>query len=313
VDVAAKFLVPLVIAEFLALLILCIAIVYHKGAMAFPYEAVAPSVVLSSGFGVSMMIGLASFIGVESAALYAQEARDPTKTISRATLAAVGIVAVAYFATVWVIVGDLGPSNVHSLAEKLQGELILTSFRNNTGERMFALASLMLCGSNFACYLALHNAATRYVHTLSSQRRLPTFFATAHPKNGSPAHASMATSVVVAMCISVPASMGVVPYATLLPSALALGPIGIISLQAGVSVAVIVYFRRMTDTRTLTTLVFPIVGCVGLVCAMVLIFLNYGILTGSESSIVNAAPLALVALFFCGFIGRPSVRKGTGQ
>jgi hypothetical protein len=94
---------------------------------------------------------------------------------------------------------------------------------------------------------------------------------------------------------------------------LALGTIGIISLQAGVSVAVIVYFRRMTDTRTLTTLVFPIVGCVGLVCAMVLIFLNYGILTGSESSIVNAAPLALVALFFCGFIGRPSVRKGTGQ
>ncbi len=302
VDFAARILVPMVVAGFAMLLILAAGIVRHKGAAAFPIAAVEPSSVFSEGLGISIMTALASFIGVESAALYVQEARDAERTVPRATLAAVVLVASLCFLSVWVIVGDLGPQNVKELAERLQGDLVLQSFRRNTGATTTAVTSLMLCLSNFACYLALHNAATRYVFTLSDQRQLPRRLSVVHPLHGAPSNASAVTSAVVAVCIAVPMALGLVPYAVLMPSSLALGTIGILGLQAAVACAVIVFFRRERSSRWITTLVMPLLAGLGLSTAVVMIYRNYGLLTGSGSPWVNSAPIVLLLVFIIGLL-----------
>ena len=104
------------------------------------------------------------------------------------------------------------------------------------------------------------------------------------------------------MCIAVPAALGYDPFVFLFPVALALGTIGLIGLQAFVSLAVIVHFKKTSDRRYLKTLVSPALALVGLGIAVYLIFENYGLLTGSESVWINGSPLLLIVLFFYGAI-----------
>lgn len=306
IDIAAKFLVPLVLAEFGIILLLAIAIVYHKGIAAFPYEAVAPSTAFAPGFGFSLMTGLSAFIGIETAALYVLEARDPGRAIPRATLGAVLLISVAYVACIWAIVGDLGVHSVQALAAKEQGNLILGVLGRNTGEALASIAAIMVCSSTFACYLATHNAAARYIFTLAQNGTVPRVFATASSRHGSPARASLLVTVFVALVVGIPALLNVDPYTVLFPSAMALGTIGIIALQAAVAIATVVHFRRRHDRRLWVSLIYPAIGAIGLLAATWLVGSNYRLLTGSTSSLLNGAPFLLLGLFLYGaFAAKP--------
>lgn len=301
IDFAAKILVPLVLAEFFMLFLLGVAILMDSGTAALPVEAISVSTVVSPGFGVGIMIALAAFLGIESAALYAMEAKNPEKSIPNATRLAVVLVAVAYFLIVWLIVGNIGIGTIQEEANAAQGELVINLFAKHLGGEIATIVSLMLCASNFACFLSLHNAATRYVHVLSQDKHLPKVLSNTHVKKRSPANASLLVTVIVAVCIAIPAAFGYDPFVFLFPVALALGTIGLIGLQAFVSLAVVSHFKRIKDRRYLRTLVSPVVALVGLSIAVYLIFENYGLLTGSESVWVNGSPLLLVFLFFYGY------------
>ncbi|MCX4160921.1 MULTISPECIES: APC family permease [Paraburkholderia] len=302
VDLAARFLVPLVLAEFGIILLLAISIVSHKGLAAFPYEGIAPAFVFTKGFGFAVVTGLSSFIGIESAALYVLEARDPGKAIPRATLGAVIVIGIAYLIAIWAIVGDIGARSIQALATKEQGELVINVFRRNTGEAVADLTAVMLCSSIFACYLALHNAATRYVFTLAEHGTLPRALAVVHPERRSPSRASLLVTVCVALTVGLPILCNVDAYSVLYPVSTALGTVGIITLQAGVAIATVIHFRRKRDPRMWVSFVYPAIGTLGLLAAAWLITDNYHILTNSHSVLVNGTPLVLVALFFYGIL-----------
>ena len=51
-------------------------------------------------------------------------------------------------------------------------------------------------------------------------------------------------TVVVALVVGIPALFNVNPFSVLFPSAMSLGTIGIIALQAGVAIATVIHFRR---------------------------------------------------------------------
>ncbi|WP_416739857.1 MULTISPECIES: APC family permease [Pseudomonas] len=302
IDFAAKILVPLVLAEFFMLFLLGISIFMDKGLAAFPVEAVSIDAITSPGLGVGMMVALAAFLGVESAALYAMEAKRPEKSIPGATRLAVALVAVAYFVIIWLIVGGIGVEAIKGEAASAQGELIINLFSTRLGGTTATLVSIMLCTSNFACLLSLHNAATRYVHVLAKDKHLPRVLSNIHAQKNSPANASLLVTVVVAVCIAVPSSLGYDAFVFLFPVTLALGTIGLIGLQAFISLAVVAHFKKVSSRKYLKVLVSPLVALAGLSVAVYLIYENYGLLTGSESAWVNGTPLLLVVLFFYGVI-----------
>lgn len=300
VDFAAKILVSLVILEFIMLGVLAVAILVNKGSAVLPWQALSMDVTLSPGIGVSMMVALAAFLGIESAALYAPEARNASITIPRATRLAVVLVAIAYFLSVWVIIGDLGWESVKDLATKDQGNLILALFEHNLGKTAAVIVSLMLCSSNFACFLSLHNAAARYIHTLANNGGLPSRLGISHHKYDSPSAASLGVTLIVSAMVVVPTLLGFDPYIYLFPIALALGTVGLLSLQTAVSLAVIRHFKGSRNGRVVATLVFPALAFCGLATAVYLICSNYSLLTGSESRVVNSTPVLLLAVFAYG-------------
>ncbi len=64
------------------------------------------------------------------------------------------------------------------------------------GTTIMAAMGLLVCTSLLASYLALHNAAARYVFALSREKLLPPLLGKLHPARYAPSNASLAVSAI---------------------------------------------------------------------------------------------------------------------
>ncbi len=69
--------------------------------------------------GAALIFGFVVFIGFEQTAVYSEEARDPRRTVPRATYVAIGVLTVVYTVVSWTVLMAIGPSH---LADALAGD-----------------------------------------------------------------------------------------------------------------------------------------------------------------------------------------------
>ena len=315
VELAVKVVVPMVVLEFVLLLGFIVASAFHKGFEAFPVESISPNHVFAEGGGVSIMIAIACFIGVESAALYSGEAKNPDKAVPRATLIAISFVAIIYFLSIWAAIGDLGIAKIAGieaagrLDTELQQGLILQLFGKEISFRLEMVVSLLMITSTFACYVALHNAGTRYLPILAEHGLMPRHFVTGSRANIIQ-QASLVTTIVELAAVLLVA-FGHLSYFDAFTPLYALGTIGVLILQALVALATLCYFLRRRGRQRQVTLIAPSVAFAGFVIVGCMISKNYPILAGSSSSLVLGSPLIyLVALLAC-FVRRRGIQPLT--
>jgi cation diffusion facilitator CzcD-associated flavoprotein CzcO/amino acid transporter len=332
VDLSAKVLGVLMGLEILVLVVVDAAVVARDGAHALPLTSFAPSTVGRDGlggFGLVLMFAYTSFIGFESAALYGEEARDPTRSIPRATYVAVTLIGVFYLLTSWIVVGGIGVARTAEVARQEQGNLLFSLATRYAGTVVSDVMGLLLCTSILASMLAIHNAAARYLFALGREHLLPRVLGVLHPRRYAPSVASLVQTGLTVVVVAAFAAAGLDPYLTLAPSLIGLSTLGIVLLQALAALAVVGYFRRTRaadgDARTgwrraWRTLVAPALAAVGLAGAVVLVFANYAILTGTHNRLINALPslLPLIAVGGTGFglwlrRSRPRVYAGLAE
>lgn len=313
VDLSAKVLGTLMVLEFAILIAYDLAIIAQRGIEAFPATSFSPGVVASGSLGIALMFAMFSFVGFESAALYGEETRDPERSIPRATYIAVGSIGIFYVLTSWVTIGAAGAGTVQAQAAAAQGEFVFTLISQYGGAAMYDISAVLLCTSVLAGYLALHNAASRYLFALGRERVLPARLGRYHPQHFSPHVASIVVSVASVLVIGGFALAGADPFTTLVPALIGVGTLGIIALQAAACLAVVAYFRQRDDRRLLTCVIAPIIGFVGLTAVFAMALLNYPTLTGSTSIAVNSVPYALVAAAAAGVIVALVIRRRRPQ
>lgn len=313
VDLSAKVLGTLMVLEFAILIAYDLAIIAQRGIEAFPATSFSPGVVASGSLGIALMFAMFSFVGFESAALYGEETRDPERSIPRATYIAVGSIGIFYVLTSWVTIGAAGAGTVQPQAAAAQGEFVFTLISQYGGAAMYDISAVLLCTSVLAGYLALHNAASRYLFALGRERVLPARLGRYHPQHFSPHVASIVVSVASVLVIGGFALAGADPFTTLVPALIGVGTLGIIALQAAASLAVVAYFRQRDDRRLITCVIAPIIGFVGLTAVFAMALLNYPTLTGSTSIAVNSVPYALVAAAAAGVIVALVIRRQRPQ
>jgi amino acid transporter len=325
VDLSSKVLGVLMGLEILVLVVLDLAVVGRHGAQALPLTSFAPSTVvaggLSGGFGLVLMFAYTSFIGFESAALYGEEARDPTRSIPRATYVAVTLIGVFYLLTSWIVVGGIGVDRTAEVARRETGNLLFALATQYAGVAVSDVMGLLLCTSILASMLAIHNAATRYLFALGREHLLPTALGRLHPRRYAPSLASLVLTCLTGVVVVAFAVARLDPYLTLAPSLIGLSTLGIVALQAIAAIAVLGYFRRIhVQDGPWRTLVAPALAAVGLVIAVVLVSFNYAALTGTHNRLINALPAALVAIAVGGVLyglwlrrSRPRVYAGLAQ
>lgn len=309
IDLSSKLLGILMLAEMTVLMVFDVSVVAARGWSALPAASFVPGVAFVPGFAVALMFAYTSFVGFESAALYGEEARDPAKSVPRATYAAVLLIGGFYLTTAWITVGALGASHAQTLETAQGGELMFALIGQFSGDTMKRIASVLLSISFLAAYLAIHNAAARYAFALSREQLLPKALSKPHSRRPPSSRASIAVSLVTIVFVSAYWIAGADPYEALIPSQIGLGTLGIIILQALAAIAIILYFRALGSGDVWRTRIAPAVGAVGLSTAALLVASNFGLLVAVEVAWGKTLPLVygatcIAALAFAWWLRR---------
>lgn len=305
ISFSGKILGFAMIVEVLVLLILNIGIIWQGGGPeGLTASAFAPSVVFTPGLAVALVFVVGSFIGFEATAIFGEEARNPDRTIPRATFVAVLLITSFYAFSTWAIVQFYGPSNIQAAAAAeggLEG-LYFVAAAQVLGGWSVALMNALLLLSLFACVLSFHNTLNRYLFALGREGLLPHALGHVHPKHGSPARAGVVQSLTAAALLLAFTVGGADPYTVVFAWMSGLAVLGVLAVQILVSVAIIAYFRRTHshDHSPLVTLVAPAVALIGLCGAFLLVAMNTELLTGSDHLLVQAYPLLILLV---GMIG----------
>jgi cation diffusion facilitator CzcD-associated flavoprotein CzcO/amino acid transporter len=311
IDLSSRLLGLLMLTEIAILAVFDAAVLARRGLAALPLTSFAPHAVIAPGFALALMFAYTCFTGFESAALYGEEAKDPTRSIPRATLLAVLLIGAFYLATTWITVGAIGTDHTAAIARGEGGQLMFDLMTRFASPLLAQIMGLMVCVSVLASYLAIHNAAARYLFALSREKLLPAGLGRLDPVQRAPSNASAAVTLATAVVILACVLTGADPYKAIIPFMIGLATLGIIVLQAMAAVAVAAYFRARRSRGLWRTLAAPAVGAVGLILAAALVAANFGLLTTSDSFQARFAPAIylVVAAVGAGFAGWLKARR----
>lgn len=298
IDVGARVLGVLLVAETLILLILGIAIVVTGGPEGFSFGMFDPQLVFTPEVGVVLGLALGAFLGFEATALYRAEARNPNSSIPRATYIAIGFLTVFYTVIIWLLVQAWGESGVQAFI----GENGITPFAFITADTFLgqwatiAMYALIVT-SVYAALLAFHNTINRYTYSLARDGILPAALAKTR-RSGSPHIAGLAQTILSVLVVGGFLIAGADPYLNLLIWVNTPGVIGVLALQLLASIAVIVFFvRNRTLERTWYVLPAAILAAILLALFAVLIVVNIDALTAAGPA-VNAVIILVVPVTF---------------
>jgi amino acid transporter len=305
IDLSSKVLGVLLIAEVGIVLLLVGAVVISGGAQGLSLAPFEPANVVSGSPGVGLMFAIAAFIGFEATAIFRDEAKEPHRTIPRATYAAVIGIGIFYTLAAWGLVMAWGPDHILDEAAADPGTLILRTMSAYLGVAGEITVNVLLITSMFACVLSFHNVVTRYQHSMSNAGVLPEKVGAVHHKHLSPHVSSIVQTATAVVLIAVFALFQLDPVLQVFTWFAGVATLAIAILMAVTSVAVIVYFvRTKKDRRVWNTVIAPALGFLGLVVSAVLIVAYFPIMVGdvdADGTPVFAAVswllLALVVVF----------------
>ncbi len=204
VDLSAKVLGVLVLLEFVAVIIFDVA-AFANPAEGFTAAPISPTSLLLPGLGAVLVFGIAAFMGFESAAIYSEEAKDPKRTVARATFAAVIIIGVFYALSSWALALAIGPEKIASggiTLEEAGPPLFFNFVYAALGPIMVDFMSILFITSLFAALVSFHNAVARYFFALGREGVLPSGLSRVRERTGAP-WAGSVTQTVLALVVVV--------------------------------------------------------------------------------------------------------------
>lgn len=273
------------------------AIILTKGASGVATEWFSISSFGSGSVGVAVLLGVSSFAGFEATAVFREEAKDPEKTIPRATYLSVAILALVFCTAAVFFITGFGVDSVVSLTSADPSNATLHSIQQYLGKVGADAVNVLLCSSVFACLLALHNIISRYLYSLGVDGVFPESISAVHPKHHSPYRASIAVTMGAVSVLGVCAFMNIDPF----KGYGGLGGVGgyaLMLLQVLTSISVVFYFLKVKhEYSRWRTLVAPLLASIALSCTAWLATTNMEFLTGDASLAYALMALAFSLLF----------------
>ena len=196
--------------EVLVLGILGIGVIAHGGASGLSLEAFSPAAISSGQVGVLLLVVFAAFAGFEATALFREEAKDPVKTLRRATFGSIAVIALLQAFVAWSIVQAFGSSAV-DVAANQPTEMFTLAAEKYVGAWFAPVISTLVVFSWFASVLAFHNATNRYLHALARDRVIPVVFSRRSGRTNAPWVASLSHSAFAVIALTLRLAAGLDP------------------------------------------------------------------------------------------------------
>ena len=320
ISVSAVVLAIALVLEIILVFSFVISVAVQEG---LDFSAFSPEIVLGGSLWIGLLLAATAFIGFEATALFGEEAKEPRKTIPRATYTAIIVIGLMHALAAWAIVSSIGVDNAQAegLARLEAGDLTLVLIDKHLGGFMLIIALVLVVVSLFAAQLAFHNSAGRYLFALGRARVLPYWLARTNSK-GSPHRALLANFVfaVVIAAIFRFAFPEQPSIETLVPVGLGFATLAIMIVQAIAALSVVAYFRKQGDPRWWSTFIAPGLGFLALLIFSIMAIVNFTIVAGSDATYVVVLPWILVLAVVGGLIysqylktKKPEVYRGLSE
>lgn len=300
VDLSAKVLTVLVVLEYLVVLVIDAAILLKGGDSGLSSVPFTPAAFMSGAPAIGILFCFAAFIGFEATTIYSEEAREPHRTVPRATYISVVIIGLFYMLTSWLMVNGAG---VDKLVPELQGLADPTTFLFGLAERyvghwIVVTMNVLFVTSLFAGVVAFHNGVARYMYVAGREGLLPKSVGVTHPVFQSPHVGSMIQTVIAILVIALFAFTGQDPVLALFSWLTNVGTLAIILLMAFTAFAIVAFFSRNPEleNNVVVTKVLPVITGVILLGLVYYISVNFGAIAGANGVLAVVLPgLVLIA------------------
>lgn len=285
IDLSSKVLGVLLVCEILVVLALTVAVAVTGGADGITAAPFTPSSIMSGAPGVGLLFAIGAFIGFEATAIYRDEARDPERTIPRATYGALIGIGIFYAVGSAAMVYAWGPAKVVEVAMSDPGNLLQATMRIYFGAAGPAVVDTLILTSMFACVLSFHNVISRYQLSMATTGLLPSFLADVHDRHASPSRSSLVQTATALVLLAITAGVGLDPVMQIFSWFSGVAVLAALLLMLATSVAVVVFFRtahhgaHVTPSRW-STRIAPVLGGAGLLAMLAIVVANFPTLVG---------------------------------
>jgi len=306
IDLSAKVLAVLVAAEYIVVVILDFAILGQGGAAGHSMVSFTPEAFMSGSPVIGMLLCFAGFMGFEATTIYSEEARDPVRTVPRATYLSVLVIGLFYAFTTWCMVNGVGADNLMTtlggLADPTTFIFVLSD--QYAGATISTIMSLLLISSVFAALLAFHNAAARYFYVMGREGLLPAALGRTHAAHQSPHAGSLLQTILGVIVLAIFILTDQDPILALFVWLTNLATLGVITLMALVSLAVIVFYRRNPSLAgsPFSSLLAPLVAGILLAIIAYTVVTHFDLLTGASPALSIGLPILVPVAAIIGAI-----------
>lgn len=210
INVAARVLGVFLITEIVMLSLMALSVLHRRWATGLVMGIVEPDqriseslrrgggadgsmITVAGSAGIGLFFAFWSWVGFESSAMYGEESKNPKKIIPIAVISSVIGIGVFYVIISWLAIVGTGPQNAVALAQDstTAGDIFFGPVGAHLGTWAVDLFKILLMTGSFACGMAFHNCAARYIYALGRENVIPgmrkTIGAT-HATHGFPAH-----------------------------------------------------------------------------------------------------------------------------
>ncbi len=317
IDLSARVLSLVVIAEYLAILILDFAILKTGGDSGVNLDSFTSQHVFSGTPSIGLLFCFAAFIGFEATTIYGEEAKDPQRTIPIATYSSVLLIGGFYALSVWSMVVGVGADKIVPMLLALQDPttFIYGMSDHFVGPQLTQVIRVLFMVSIYAGLLAFHNAAARYFYAIGRDGLLHSVLGTTHRVHQSPHMGSALQSLIAAVVVLIFAAMDADPILQLFAWFSNLATLCVILLMAMTSVPICVYFHRHPEHKVglLRGRILPVLSCLALLGVLVLAVAHFDVLTGASQLLSYSLCAVIPAALLSGLYLAMRLRKVSPQ
>jgi amino acid transporter len=300
VDLSARVLMLLVALEYLVVLVVDFAIIGQGGAEGLSFNLFDMEAISSGSLTASILFCLGSFIGIEATTIYAEEARDPTRTIPRATYLSVLLIGLFFVFTTWLMVVAVPAGQLQATIGALPDPtgFFFELAGQYAGGPVAMIAGLLLVSSLFAALSAFHNYIARYCYVAGREGLLPSFFGQTHDQHQSPHIGSVVQTLLSLLVLAIFAMLGLDPVLNMFGWIAQIGVLGVLGMMALTSLSIIAFFRKTEDPGVSIwgRLVLPVISGLVMAALFTYVFLNFGDLTETSGGALGIILPALIPL-----------------
>lgn len=302
VDLSAKVLTVAMILEVGLVGIFDLAVLFQGGQEGLSAEPFTWGAFTSGSISLGILFAATCFSGFEATAVFREEAKDPQRTVPRATYLAVVSIGALYVLSTYALVMAYGANGgaIQAAADDPSG-MFPSAMGDYVGIWAKDAVSVLVATSSFAAVLSCQNILSRYCFSLGVDEVLPTGLGKVHERHGSPYRSSILVSVLFLVGTLVILGSGsdvVAIYGKLL----GIGGFAILSLIAMTGLAIVAFFARRPQIgeSRLRTILAPAVSSVLVIVVLYLALVNFPLLTGGTETDTVIYQGGLWAMFLIG-------------